>query len=223
MIIDYGIAIANNWTVARTYRSDLRDAQARRTRGAIVDAANRLFTSRGYAATTVRAVAEEAGVSVPTVEATFGSKARLLKAAIDVAIAGDDEPVSMLDREFAHRASAATTATGSLIIVADVLAGSQHRSAGLVNAAFEGAGGDPDLAALAEELATQRHKTASWIVDLVAAKRPLRASHAHSVDTLWTLMEPAVFDRVTRRLGWSLERYQHWFADAAVHLLTPDH
>jgi TetR/AcrR family transcriptional regulator, regulator of autoinduction and epiphytic fitness len=187
-----------------------------------VDAATRLFTSGGYAATTVRAVADEAGVSVPTVEAAFGSKARLLKGAIDVAIAGDDAPVAMLDREFVHRARAAATATETLTIVAGVLTAAQQRSAGLVLAVFEGAASDLDLAVLAEEMTAQRRTTASWIVDLVATKRPLRVSHTHSVDTLWALMEPAVFDRVTRRLGWSSERYQHWFADAALHLLTPD-
>lgn len=214
--------MANYWAVTRRYRSALREAQAGRTRGAIVDAATRGFAIGGYAATTVRAVADEAGVSVPTVEAAFGSKARLLKGAIDVAIAGDDEPVAMLDRTFADRARAAATASEMLTIVAGVLAASQQRSAGLVLAAFEGAASDLDLAALAEEMASQRRTTASWIVDLVAAKRPLRASHTHSVDIVWTLMEPAVFDRVTRRLGWGLERYQRWFADSALQLLTPD-
>ena len=220
--IDHGLGIANYRSVTRAYRSNLREGQARRTRGAIVDAATRRFTCTGYAATTVRAVADEAGVSVPSVEAAFGSKARLLRSAIDRAIAGDDEPVAMLDREFAHRARAAATATEALTIVAGVLAASQQRSAGLVLAAFEGAASDLDLAALAEEMVVQRRATATWIVDLVAAKRPLRVSHAASVETLWTLMDSAVFDRVTRRLDWSPERYQHWFADAALHLLTPD-
>jgi AcrR family transcriptional regulator len=208
--------------VSRAYRSELREAQARRTRGAIVDAAIRLFSTRGYAATTVRAVADEAGVSVPTVETAFRSKARLLKGAIDVAIAGDDQPVAMVDREFAQRARDAATASEALTVVAAVLAASQQRSAGLVLAAFEGAAHDPDLADLADEMAAQRRTTAGWVVGLVAAQGPLRASHTDSVETLWTLMEPAVFDRVTRRLGWSLRRYQDWFADCALHLLTPD-
>ena len=45
----------------------------------------------GYAATTVAAVAEAAGVSTQTVFGTFGGKAGLLSEAIDVALAGDDE------------------------------------------------------------------------------------------------------------------------------------
>lgn len=48
----------------------------------------------------MRAVAADAGVALPTVELVFGTKAKLLKAVVDVAIAGDDEPVPMLDREY---------------------------------------------------------------------------------------------------------------------------
>ena len=57
-----------------------------------------MFVAGGYAGATIRAIAAEAGVSVPTVELLFATKARLLKAAIDVAIAGDDEAGAGLDR-----------------------------------------------------------------------------------------------------------------------------
>ena len=56
----------------------------------MLDAATAVFLDRGYGGATIRAVAAEARVSVPTVEALFGTKARVLKAAIDVAIAGDE-------------------------------------------------------------------------------------------------------------------------------------
>ena len=78
-----------------------RAERARRTRRRIVDAATALFLERGYAGATMRAIAAAAGVAVPTVELGFGTKATLLKAAIDVAIAGDDEPVPVLDRAWA--------------------------------------------------------------------------------------------------------------------------
>src|SRR5258708_39885790 len=93
----------------RRCRSSLRYAQARRTRQRVLDAATAVFLDRGYGAATIRAVADGAKVSVPTVEALFGTKARLLKAAIDVAIAGDDEPVAVPDR---GRAAAARQARG---------------------------------------------------------------------------------------------------------------
>jgi TetR/AcrR family transcriptional regulator, regulator of cefoperazone and chloramphenicol sensitivity len=64
----------------RRYDSLRRDAQARQTRSDIAEAARRLFVAHGWAATTIRAVAQEAGVSVPTVYAAYGDKAGLVRA-----------------------------------------------------------------------------------------------------------------------------------------------
>ena len=51
----------------RPYRSNRREAQARRTRERVLAGATAVFLDRGYAGATVRAIATEAGVSVPTV------------------------------------------------------------------------------------------------------------------------------------------------------------
>src|SRR4029453_9459657 len=84
-IIDYGIAIVNIGTVEtdqrrlpRTYRSNRRAAQARRTCQRVLDAATAEFLARGYAGATIPAIAAGAAVSVPTVESLFGTKARVL-------------------------------------------------------------------------------------------------------------------------------------------------
>lgn len=206
----------------RTYRSDRRAAQARQTRRRVLAAASGLFERQGYAATTVRAVAGEAGCSVQTVEALFGSKPRLLKACIDVAIVGDDEEVPVLDRDWTDQARRAGTPAELLDVVARVIGPAQQRSAGLVLAAFEGAAADAGLEQLAEELVRQRRGTATWIVRELRRTSPLRASERDSVDTLWTLMDPAVHARLVRRLGWSRQRYERWFAASAAHLLVPD-
>src|SRR5215207_10302330 len=133
-------------TATRTYRSDRRTDQARRTRQRIIAAATAELLAHGYAGTTVRAVAQRAGVSTPMGEATFQAKPRLLKAAIDVAIAGDDEPVAMLDRKWTRLARAARSADEFLTVVAGVLGPAQGRSAGLVLAALEGSARSTDLA-----------------------------------------------------------------------------
>ena len=208
----------------RAYRSHHRAAQARQTRRRVLDAATAVFLERGWSGATVRGVAIEAGVSVPTVEALFGTKARLLKAAIDVAIAGDDEPVPVLDRPWAAAASQADNAEDFISAVGDVLAAAQQRSAGLVLAVFEGAGRDHELAQLADQMIAQRAATAGWIVDRLRRLAPLRpgCSRAEAVDTVWLLMDPAVYDRLTRRPSWTPWRYGRWFASAALHLLTPD-
>lgn len=208
----------------RPYRSSRRQAQARQTRRRVLEGATAVFLERGYGAATIPAVAGAAGVSVATVEALFGTKARLLKAAIDVAIAGDDEPVPVLDRPWTAAAREAVTVGEFLSVVAGVLAAAQARSSGLVLAVFEGAAADPELAELAERMSDQRAATAKWIVDGVTRLAPLRqdCGDQQAIDTVWVLMDPAVFDRLTRRRHWSVEDYQRWFAASVGRLLTSD-
>jgi hypothetical protein len=158
------------------------------------------------------------------VELLFGTKARLLKAAIDVAIAGDDEPVPVLDRGWAGDALRAENAEELLSVVAGVLGPAQARSAGLVLALLEASPADAELAALAEQLITQRASTAAWLVDALTRHAPLRAgcTREEAVDTVWVLMDPAVFDRLTRQRHWTQEQYQGWFAGSVRRLLLAD-
>ena len=81
-----------------TYRSTVREESAGRTRRRIVRRPRELFVARGYAGTTIDAVAESAGVSRRTVFQSVGSKVELLKTAWDWAVVGDDEPVPVADR-----------------------------------------------------------------------------------------------------------------------------
>ena len=80
------------------YHSPLRAKQAAQTRRAVIDAALLLFSENGWAATTVPMIAAEAGVSVDTIYAVFGTKASLLMTVVDVAIVGDDDETAMVDR-----------------------------------------------------------------------------------------------------------------------------
>jgi AcrR family transcriptional regulator len=190
----------------------------------VLDAATAVFLDRGYGASTIRAIAGEAKLSVPTVEALFGTKARLLKAAIDVAIAGDDEPVTVLDRDWAADAREAGTAEEFLSVVAGVVAAAQARSAGLVLAVFEGSAKDGELEQVAEQMVAQRAVTASWIVEGVNRLASLRegCSNEEAIDTVWLLMDPAVFERLTRRRNWTPEHYERWFSRSVARLLTAD-
>jgi AcrR family transcriptional regulator len=66
----------------------------------VLDAARELFAEHGYVATTIGAIAARAGVSPETVYAAFGNKRSLLSGLPDVAIAGDDAPVPILERSW---------------------------------------------------------------------------------------------------------------------------
>ena len=208
---------------AHRYRSPSREHQARRTRARIIAAAARQFLAGGYAATTMRAVATAAGVALPTVELAFGTKARLLKAVIDAAIAGDDQPVPMLAREWAARAEATAGPAEFAAVVARQLTASAQRAAGLTLVALEAARADEDIAAVAAQMVSQRQVMATWVVDGLLRRSPLRAGmdRATAIDTIWVLMDPALFCRLTVDRRWPAARFRRWFADSALRLLLP--
>src|SRR3954451_11555272 len=87
----------------RTYSSPLRAQQADATRRAVLAAARELFTAQGYGATTIDQIAARAGVSKPTVFSAVGNKQTVLSAVRDVAMAGDDEKLSMVERPLAEQ------------------------------------------------------------------------------------------------------------------------
>ena len=190
----------------------------------MIDAATSVFLESGFGATTMKAVALAAGVSQATVEGRFGTKARLLKAAIDAAIAGDDEPTALLDRPWAVAARDAESVEELLSVVAGVLGPAQERSAGLVLAVFEGASKVPELEALAAQMTAQRAATARWVVERMTSLSPLQpgCDMEEAADTVWILMDPAVFTQLTRERGWSTERYQRWMVGAVTRLLLAD-
>jgi AcrR family transcriptional regulator len=206
----------------RGYVSTTRTQQAQQTRKRVIDAATRLFVQQGYAATTMRAIAAEASVSLPTVELLFGTKAQLLHVVIDVAVAGDDEPVPVLSRAWAADAQSARDLADFLSAVALVLSEAQARSAGVILAAYEAAATDPDIQLLILDREAQRERTATWIVNGVVKHAGLRSGldRAGVIDTVWLLMDPVVFSRLTRHRGWSPDRYASWFADSVTRLLT---
>jgi len=197
--------------------------QAGQTRARIIAAAARRFLAHGYAGTTMRMVALDAGVALPTVELAFGTKARLLKAVIDVAIAGDDEQVPMLDRKWASRAESIAVPADFVAAFAQVLAASAERAAGLAVAALEAARVDEDIAAVAAQLMSQREVMAAWLVDGVMRRSPLRegTNRVAAVDTVWTLMDPVIFCRLTNDRHWTTSQFEHWFTDSVRRLLLP--
>src|SRR5215470_13611769 len=84
----------------RSYHSPRREAQAAATRREILDAAGRLFERDGYAATTMAAVAGEAGVSLKTVYVAFETKAGVLRALWNLRLRGDEEETPVGERDW---------------------------------------------------------------------------------------------------------------------------
>jgi TetR/AcrR family transcriptional regulator, regulator of autoinduction and epiphytic fitness len=181
-----------------------------------------MFVDRGYAGTSLRAVADAAGVSVPTVEQTFRTKANLLKTVVDVARAGDDEPVPVLDRLPARQALSARDLGGFLDAICAEIGAVAARVTGILTVVDQAAASDDRIARLAAEVDAQRRAVAGWILDGVRRHAPLRDGLTETValDTIWVLMDPAVHRRLLVDRGWSPADLAAWLSDAIVALLT---
>src|SRR5215217_4849025 len=83
----------------RRYNSRRRQEQAAATRRSILDAAQGLFETHGYGATTMDAIAAEAGVAPKTVYVAFATKSGLLRALWNHLLRGgrDELPVAQQD------------------------------------------------------------------------------------------------------------------------------
>jgi AcrR family transcriptional regulator len=204
--------------VKRDYRSGLRAAQAQETRRAIVAAASRLFVEAGYGATTIDAVADAAGVSRKTVFTAVGGKLDLLKMALDWAVAGDDRPIAVADRDEMRHALGADDATVLLSGCARAIVAITSRSAGLAQALEVAAGADPVARELVEQGQRHRLDDARRIVDRVRELGALTSgvTYGEAVDLVWLATDPALFDRLVRVRRWSRKRFEKWLSGYLV-------
>ena len=207
----------------RAYRSPLRDEQVRTTRRAVVAAAHDLFVERGYAATTIDAVAERAGVSRKTVFTAVGGKAVLLDRALDLALRGDEDPTPVAERR-EIRAEAEETDPRRLVQRwARRMAVIERRAARLALVLAAGADSDPDVAALHERSERGRRHTAHVFAARLAEIGGLRAGvdveRAEVVASL--VSEPLVFQRLVVEAGWTVAEYVRWTEQTLVDSLLP--
>ena len=196
------------------YRSPLRALQAEQTRQAVLDSAARLFTERGWAATTVAAVAAQAGTAVETVYSGFGSKSGLLTAAIDAAIAGDAEPIPLAQRpQYAQLGMG--TRDARMSAAAHIIALAHDRSVPLLRALQEAAASDAAALERWEKYEADRRTEIATGLAMVLGHR----AAAHLADSVWALACPEVFAKLVLHRGWSLTRYEKWLVEGVNALI----
>jgi AcrR family transcriptional regulator len=200
-----------------------RAEQVRATRHKVLGAARDLFLRRGYAGATIEAIAKRAGVSPQTVYNVVGGKVALLKAVYDVALAGDDEPVPVGERAAFADIAAAPDARSALALYARVARQMYRRAGPLITVVFvEGSGRDPDLRAFIDTIENERRAGTAAMAGHIAGRFGLRPglTEAEAADLLWALTAPELVDRLVRRRGWTVDRYQQWLAGAMADALV---
>jgi len=187
------------------------------------EAALRLFREQGYAATPMQAIADEAGVAVQTLYFTFGTKRALLSEILDIAIAGDEEPVATLDRPHIQALLDDPDPVAQLRGQARVTRTVYERLAPALEVVRGAATADPDLAALWERSIQQRATVMERFIAALAAKTALRdgMDQATAVDIALALQSPELIMFLTGQRGWSQEKYEQWLANALISELLP--
>ena len=207
----------------RHYDSTGRREQARRSRWTVLETARRMFLEGGYAATTVGAIATEAGVSVETVYKAFGNKPGLLKAVFDVAVVGDDEPVPMLERDLVRRIENEPDPRQKLLMYGEHLTQSAPRSVPVQLLIRAAAASDPGVAAIWDEMAEERLIGMSQFARHLHEGGHLRAGVFvdEARDILWTYNSAELFDLLVLQRDWPPEKYGRWIAEALIGAVLP--
>lgn len=204
----------------RRYDARGRRAQARRSRAAIVESAQRLFLERGYAATTVAAIAAAAEVSVETIYKGFGGKPGLVRVIREHALegagptpaevrsdelqAGERDPRAIIRGWGALTAEVAPRVAPVLLLVRD-------------------AASDPEMARLQAELDGQRLDRMTHNAQTLAANGHLRTgmSAERAAELMWAYTAPELFELLVRKRGWSAGAFGEFVADALIAALLP--
>jgi AcrR family transcriptional regulator len=205
--------------VKRRYDTSRRREAAARSRAAILDAAQSLFTERGYTATPMSAIAERASVALDTIYASAGRKPELARLLIETAISGTGDAVPAEERDYVRAIRAAADADTKIIIYAAAIRAIAARLAPLLAMLQQAAPAEPQLAALWHEIAERRAANMRRFVADLAAVTTLRVDLDEAADIVWATNAPELYQLLVGQRGWSPDRYEHFLADAWRRLL----
>jgi AcrR family transcriptional regulator len=202
----------------RRYESPRRRQQAQQTRDAILDAAQDLFTDRGYTATAMPAIATRAGVALKTVYLAFGTKAGVLHALWDVRLGGDDQPIPIVDRPWYRQLLQADDPHTLLRTAAHQSRQTKVRAGAVMHIVRNAALTDPAIADLWQRIETEFRTVLRGFaqrLDELAALTPA-IDVTTATDILWTLNHPDTWHLLVHRCGWTADRYEQWVGDTLL-------
>ncbi len=196
----------------RAYHAPRRAAAAARTREAIMAAAKDAFERLGWSGATMRGVADQAGVSVKTVEALYRTKAELLKTAVDYAIAGDLRPVPILGREPAAAMEAAPDAAAMLDLHARHARAISQRAVPIMWVVEQAAPAHQEMARLWAQMSDNRRSGARWAAATLLSKRGVapEIGQLYAEEVFWIAIDPGTYRSLTLGRGLSPSGFQAW-------------
>ena len=198
---------------SRRYNALVRDEGANRTRRAILFAARQMILEDGYAAASLSRIAAAAGVARPTVTATFGSKPALLKALVDEALAGNDEPIPVAVRPWFSPVVQSTNVDELSRAYAAVCALIGARTEAIFEVLRRAADSSPELASLWNQVEHNRRRGAAMVVQHAVDIGALKASFTErATDALWVYNNPALYRSLVVTCDWSTAEFERWLS-----------
>ena len=199
----------------RPYRTTIRRGDAP---ALICDAVHRLFSAKGYLATSIEDIAAEAGVARPTIFTAVGPKATILRLVVDQALAGDDEPVPIAQRPWWREAIDEPDPIRSIQLAARNMCRINQRSAPVLRALETAASVDADATEVWDRFQQQRREGLNEFASALRRKTDrVRYDESTMTDTLW-MLTPDAYLRLVHDAGWPIERFQDWLADVLQRL-----
>ncbi len=189
-------------------RSTLRAERAQATRRRIAAAARRLFARDGYAATTLRDVATEAGVAVQTVYAVYGSKAGIMRALRDLAT---DQPEA--GAAFAQ-AMQQQTAGESLALFARSIRLRWELAGDIVTILGDAATADAAIHEEVEVALRTRRAGVAKFVTAIHDRFGLAIDPERGTAITLALTMPELHAELVGVSGWTEDAYEAWLAVA---------
>lgn len=198
--------------MTRSYESESRRERAEQTRSRIITAAVRLLLRDGLAAMTIAGLAKEAGVSPQTVYNSIGGKAKVVKAAYDLTLAGDDDPTPMSERPAFRAIQEAADLPAFGAAYAHWVRLIYSRVGALLGVLVShGAAGDPLLEEFTAKINDERRNgTANGLRALAQRGLIPSAGLDARIDGVWALTAPESWFRLVQQRRWSESEYERW-------------
>jgi len=201
----------------RRYESPRRREQAASTRAHVLEAAQALFERDGYAATTMAAIAREAGVALKTVYLAFETKSGVLRAVWDTSLRGaPDIPVA--DQPWYREVIDEPDPARQLALNARNARDVKRRIGRVLRVIRDAAPVDSDVHALWTLIQSDFYENQNAIVRTLRKRKALRRGLdlTRATDILWTLNHPDVWHLLVDERGWTAEQWERWFADTSA-------
>jgi AcrR family transcriptional regulator len=183
-----------------------RQRQAQETKERIVAAARTLMARNGWAATTIDAIAAEAGVAPQTIYAAFGNKRALLEGMRSVMLRDSKIP------ELMAQAKAQSDGHRRLELWAKLIRQQMVTSYDVISIHRQAAASDPKVAEDYRKVLDNRARAfAEAIHDLRADLAP-GLDERTATDLLWCFSNEEIYRELVEERGWSPDRYERWLA-----------